>query len=116
MKFKEGIDKEDLAMLTPKMLIVLGYASLFAEKNGLPFTVTNIKHKFEESISNTHPEGRAVDISVEGWTHEDSDKLVLFLEQNCEELGAVGGMSGIRRIVVRHDVGYGDHIHLQVER
>jgi len=116
MKFKEGIEKEDLAMLTPKMLIVLGYASLFAQKNKLDFVITNIKHKFEASKSNTHPEGRAIDVSVNGWSTEDADNLSLFLEQNCGELGAISASTGTRRLVVRHDIGLGDHIHLQVER
>lgn len=113
---KEGNNAEDLQMLTPKMMIVLGHFMVFAKSNNLPVTITNIKHKFKESISNTHPEGRAVDVSVKKWSKKDIERCEIYLNDNALQYGAISLRTGYHRVVLPHDIGKGPHFHLQVSR
>lgn len=115
-KIKEGNKAEDLTMLTGKMLTVWGFFVMFAERNELPVVVTNISHKFPQSRSNTHPEGRAIDVSVMGWTEQQIQDCVKHMNLVAGDYGAISSATGEPRVIYYHDVGLGSHFHLQVRR
>lgn len=113
---KEPNKAEDLTMLTGKMLVVWGFFVMFAEKHDLPVKITNIKHKFKQSTSNTHPEGRAIDVSVMGWTEPMIQECIKYMNRVAGDYGAIGSATGEPRVIYYHDVGLGSHFHLQVRR
>lgn len=115
-KFKDGIEPGDVQVMSPKLIVAFGWFTYFAEQRGLPVVVTNIKNKFDISISNTHPEGRAIDIATRsvGYTDEDIETLELQMRLQCEELGAISKRTGQPRIALHHDGGLGPHFHIQV--
>lgn len=113
---KKGNCASDLQMLTPKMVIVLGHFLVFAKGRNLPIVITNVKHKFKESVSNTHPEGRAVDISVKKWSLSDRRDCEIYLNSHALQYGAISKRTGHHRVIYPHDVGLGPHFHLQVSR
>ncbi len=114
---KHGNKVRDLQMMTPKLIIAFGYLSMFCQKNNLPLTITNIIHKFPQSKSNTHPEGRALDISVRNWRYDDINNAKAYMEKVAGHLGALSSSDRQRRVFVYHQVPGGKpHIHLQVSR
>ena len=117
-KLKDGIEPGDMTVMSPKLLIAFGWFVHFAEQRELPVVVTNIKKKFSVSVSNSHPEGRAIDISTKnsGWTDEDIETVELQMRLQCEELGAISSRTGKPVVAYHHDAGLGPHFHIQVSR
>jgi len=107
---------KDLQYMTPKLFMVWSHFLMFADQRALPVTVTNILNKYPESKSNTHPEGRAIDISIKGWTMEEILKCVTYLNTTVLDYGAISAQTGEPRVVYYHDIGRGSHFHLQVSR
>ena len=118
LEFKgEGsAELEDIYSMQPALIIVLGAVLQFCKDNSLPCKVTNVRHKFAQSISNTHPEGRAFDMSVRGWTGTEIKRCIHYVEKEVGHLGAISKNSGVRVVAVYHDVGLGKHIHFQTQR
>jgi hypothetical protein len=103
---------EDMYLMKPSLIIVWGFLSKFCHVKNLECKITNIKTKFPQSVSNTHPEGRALDISLHSWSILQVRESIEYLERHAGHLGAIVGR-GQRRLVVHHDIGLGDHLHIQ---
>jgi hypothetical protein len=116
---KDDVVMEDFMLISPKVLIVLGHLIAFAEVRGLPVNVTSIISDREDvqSISRTHEDGRALDVSVKGWKKSDIDDCVTQLDNIVGHYGAISYNDSQRRVAVYHNYrGQGDHLHLQVSR
>ena len=103
-------------------LNLLKLIPLFLEwcnKNSLPFVVTRGLSENIEGVSksDTHPEGRAIDVSVKGWPADKIAEFETFCNSSkeCEEFGAISASDGKKRLVVYH-VGTGPHFHIQTKR
>ena len=118
MTKNDDIVLEDLMLLNPKVLIVLGHFLTYAETNNLPRVITSIKSDRGHvvSTSTTHEEGRAIDMSSAGWSKEDIDGLIAYLDWEVGHLGAISASDLKQRVVIHHDSGSGPHFHLQVSR
>lgn len=91
---------------------------LWCQVNGLPCVVSSARSTAKEDrilgrVSKTHLEGRAFDLSLIGWTNKQAKELSDYLFGKYSILGALGA-DGKSRLVVIHDVGHGNHIHVQV--
>ena len=118
LKREPGAELEDMLIMKGSLQIMLGFLNTFCEMNKVPCLLTNISHKFPVSKSNTHPEGRAIDVSVKGWSILQVRDCVEYLDAKADILG-IGAYSladGKRRVVVHHDAGLGAHLHIQVGR
>lgn len=113
---KSENDSEDLQIMTAKMFIVFGHFLMFSEQNKLPVKVTNIRHKFDVSKTNTHPEGRAIDISVKKWSKKAIEDCIDYMNYHAGFLGAISFKTFRPLVIYHHDAGLGDHFHLQVSR
>ena len=113
---KNEVKLGDLQYMNPKLFIVLGHFLAFCNKNSLPCVITNITKKFTQSISDTHPTGRAIDISVNGWTEINIQQCENYMNDIAGHLGAISSRTGDKNLFVYHDAGLGKHIHLQVFR
>lgn len=78
--------------------------------------ITNVKMKFPISRSNTHPEGRGVDISARGWNSKQVQNVIEYMQENVGHLGAYSLRTGKQNVIIYHDAGLGKHFHLQVHR
>lgn len=107
---------EDILELTGYSLIVLGYLKYFCEQTGLPLILTNVLNKYPESISETHPDGRAFDVSLKGWPEDLIKKCIIFLEDKCMHFAPISLRTGKPRLILRHDIGLGDHLHIQTKK
>ncbi len=116
-EFKDERDcAELLKNLQPEALIVFAHFAKFCRDNRIPCMVTNLFRRFPQSKSYTHPEGRAFDASIRGWTETNVQDCIAYMILEVNHLGAYSLGDRRQRVVVRHDVGLGDHLHFQVAR
>jgi len=116
---RPDVKLEDIQVIDPRVLIVLGHLVIFADKRGLPVDVTSLASNREnvKAVSRTHQEGRAIDVSVKGWQKNDIDECVEQIRNVAGHYGAIGFKSGEREVIIYHNyMGQGDHFHLQVSR
>lgn len=66
--------------------------------------------------STTHSEGRAFDISVKHLTPEQLGELKIAFTKVAGHLGAIDKETGLPKLIVDHDVGYGRHLHFQLSK
>lgn len=114
---KSDCDINDLKYMEPALLILFTNAILYCQTNRLPFKVTSIKSDREnvKSISKTHEQNRAVDISVLGWTSQHIHRFVFMINRDYADIAALSYKDNEPRAAVYHDYeNQGSHIHLQV--
>jgi hypothetical protein len=121
MKFttKDGVELEDITMINPKLLIVLGHFLMYAEQYELPVNITSIINDRGnvQAISRTHETGRAIDISSKDWPLHRRQEVVEQLMNIANHYGAISYSDRERRVIIHHEFkGQGDHFHLQVSR
>lgn len=117
--FKNSEAAKGFLSLNIEILKIIPYMIEWCDKNSLPFVITRSLSENIEGISksDTHPEGRAIDVSVKGWP---SDKIAEFENHwnnhgFCKSYGAISSSDGIQRLVKYHN-GVGFHFHIQVKR
>lgn len=107
---------KELMLCRPELVVIVSDMSLWAKNNGLRFCITSIircKDKFSES--DTHQTGRAIDLSIKGWSNIDIEDFILYFSQKYEKWAAIT-KDGEVRLIKHHDIGLGDHLHIQVRR
>lgn len=113
MPFKCKVNINDICMIDAKLLFMLSYFCIYAEKNNLPVVITSIMDEVEGRAHKTHIEGRAIDISTKDWPEENIAEVEYEFNLLFEDIAAVSASDGTPRAVVVHDAGKGLHFHLQ---
>lgn len=113
-------DKDMIGLLSvnPFLFFIFADVSLWCYKRNLPVVVTStVRDKIKGvSVSTTHEESRAIDMSVRGYDLNDIDELVLYVNTKfAEEYGAFSYSDGKPRVAVYHS-GTDWHIHFQCRR
>ena len=116
LKVNQDVLITELQQIRPDMLLVLAHFSFFCWKNNLPCVVTSVFEEVFGRTSDTHKEGRAVDVSVKGFGPQDIRNCIDYLNKNVGHLGAYSSSDNQQMVAVYHNVGFGNHIHLQVAR
>lgn len=122
LSHKEGVDSNDWNKVKNNLVLLALAVAFFCSKRGLPLVFTSIIREGIKgvSISKTHIEGRAFDISVKGWTHKDIVDLVSWVN-SIFNIGAVSLSNGMENEVIYEPREYwenGDlkkeaHLHFQ---
>lgn len=121
---KAGVNKDDWDKVHPNLLVVADYVLAHAETYGLPVVFTSIIRPGIKgvSVSKTHAEGRAFDISVKGWSPEDIKFLVDAINEKLH-IGAISFSDGKERealyeptVLKNGKVIKTAHLHFQVAR
>lgn len=120
MIFKHNKDIERALYLHPVLLIMVFDMHSYCLRRSLPFVVTSTVSTIEEDerigrISATHREGRAVDISIQGWTTDEIDDFMLHFQKKYWEFAAKKP-DGERVLIPPVNHGSAPHIHVQVSR
>lgn len=122
INFASGIDPKSFDKLHPKLRDIAYYIAGFCAQNNIKFVITSTIRSKErnaqvKSVSLTHVEGRAFDMSIKeqwGW----NDYLILILVEKVEKIygsyGAYSNVNGKQVLVFNHDAGNGVHLHYQV--
>jgi hypothetical protein len=121
IKFDESVNMSDPWRIHPLLLICLAEASKWCYQRGISLVVTSmIRGEIPGvSVSLTHREGRAFDLSVSGWTKNDIDD---FVEWGNAHFGVIGALpiGGIDRVFAVYEDGIkrgtGPHIHCQINK
>lgn len=116
---KEGVRPDSLLYLHPYLLKILAWAEMWCFKNSvlLVLTSTTDDSVSLNRVSDTHQEGRAVDVSLMamyGWTDELRDTFEHEISMRFSNIGATGKESHTPVPILRHNNGNGDHFHIQV--
>ena len=123
---KEGVSLEDMKMLHPNLLILWTATILYCSERNLPCIMNSLVNDREAvtSISKTHEEGRAFDMSSinpKNWTGTLWDKwerlrFVNFMNANYGKFGAYSKSDGKQRVVIFGDSRHLNHFHVQCKR
>lgn len=118
---KHGFKTPEVALtfchMQPTLILIYAKMLQWCDKEGLPLVITSAVRDFEQGqVSQTHPEGRAFDISVKGWEAFNIDKFVKYWNESeiNKKYGALK-TDGTACLVVYHAVaGGGFHFHIQI--
>lgn len=114
ISFQKPEHLNHLQEIHPNLFFLLGCFYKYAYDKNLPVVITSvIRDRLPMSVSDTHGQGRAIDISVNGWPIDECLRVVEYFRDNYSYLGAISKTSGEGNPLVHHDVGYGRHFHLQ---
>jgi len=114
---KEGVSNEELFYMSPMLYSLFAYLLGYCETHELPCTVTSITGEAEGRVTATHKEGRAIDVSVRGWSEFHIHRFVKKANNKFANIGAISSSDYKPRAVVYHAVdGGAPHFHLQVKR
>tara|TARA_Y100001937_G_scaffold13127_1_gene17132 strand:+ start:2329 stop:2712 length:384 start_codon:yes stop_codon:yes gene_type:complete len=109
---KEDIVLSDLQKLHPAIWVVFTSVIIYAKKNKLPLKITSLINDRDNvnAISKTHDTGRAIDISIAGWSKVDCTRLCHKLNTEFSDIAAISYSDRRPRCAIyKHN-----HIHIQV--
>lgn len=123
IKFKTAKEKEEFE--SPKIkgnlkFILLDMASFF-NANGFDFIVTDVLSEVQtdkklKRISSSHREGRAADVSVRNIPKDFLQIVEEKFERIYQNEAAISLKTGQPNLILYHNSGHGDHLHIQVRR
>lgn len=121
MNFKHDIDKTRIFYTHPLVLIIAAQMNWYCAQKGIPFTVTSSMTTLEEDNKvnrkhATHREGRAIDVSVKGWKRVHIKEFVKFFNEKYYNMAAFSASKQRPTLVIHHDVGHGEHLHIQIHK
>jgi hypothetical protein len=116
VEFKDDVKPDDIRFFTPNCAILFLEAIRYFEDNGFPMVVTSIKSDRGgiQTISTTHEDGRAFDVSSKGFSERKIKDVVSHFNSQFKNIGAISYSDLVPRAVLHHDSGYGAHFHFQV--
>lgn len=118
--FKTELVKERFKLVHPKLEALCKEMCTYTESHQYLFIITeSVTTKAEDMalkrISETHRQRRAVDIRTMDWGRPFLQIFMDRFEGKYKFIGALN-TKGERRLMVHHDIGLGEHIHLQLDR
>jgi N-acyl-D-aspartate/D-glutamate deacylase len=123
--FKNPKELDSLLTMSPYLLQGFTDILIYCWHRNLPVVITRAVAWEIPGVSksSTHSEGRAIDISVRGWSADQIDAFVKhFNDKYGESIGAISATTGKGTFVVFHNAldkngtAYGWHFHVQVRR
>lgn len=113
--FKDDVDPKEIEMLTNLTWALLVIFKLEAAAIGETVTVTSIRDRAKNRVSQTHKEGRAVDIRSRDWSY-DPQKFCDEFNEKYKRFGQDLTGAVVQKPCFYHDNGGGWHFHLQTLR
>lgn len=117
-----AISLDMLLTMHPAIVLMIGWANLWCYSHGIMPTWTSWKRtpeKNKELGATSVHEWRAADLSIKrelGWTKQKLKRFEIEFRQRFIRMGAFiqkENGSLIRKPILRHDVGHGEHFHIQ---
>ena len=117
-KFFCSDDLREIRFISPWLLVILADVILWSHPRGLNVGITSILREKNDGISEsaTHQEGRAIDLSVIGWSKDNITQLAEHINEKYAQL--LGTSKDMRepKVCIYHNNGNGWHFHFQVRR
>ena len=113
---KEGVDFNEFMLLSPYLIFLFGAFTLWCHQHDLPVRITSVVDDYQgRRASPSHAQGRAIDISVNGWPLHKIQQAIDHFNKEYEHIAALSFSDGKPRAIVYHRVDGGAwHLHLQV--
>jgi hypothetical protein len=118
--FKSQANYDGFSKMHPKMQEVAVFAInqaliLGVKEPMITETLTTVElDKALGRVSSSHSQGRAIDFRTWNLLPEQLKSLNGLLTAKYGSIGAINKL-GIRQLVVHHDIGKGDHLHIQLD-
>ena len=112
---KEEVNIQDLEVIHYNLLFLFAIFYQYATYHDLPVKVTSIMEHVDGRLTKTHAQGRAIDLSLKGWTEEHIKDVSDILNTHCKDIAAISASDGVPRAVVVHGKDENRHFHLQVK-
>jgi hypothetical protein len=121
IKFKTEKEKLEFPKIKPALTFILLDMASYFNANGHEFLITDVFSEIQEDkklkrISSSHREGRAVDVRVHGIPEEFLKTFEEKFERIYRNEAAISKKTGEPNLIVRHDIGAGDHLHIQIKK
>lgn len=110
-------DIKELQYVSPWIIVIIADIILWALAKKLPVRLTSLLRDHNDGISEseTHQQGRAVDLGVIGWTKKDIDDCANYINEKYKLVGATSSKTGKPNTCYYHNNGNGWHFHIQVK-
>jgi hypothetical protein len=121
-QFKTDKVRARAEFLSPTTGALLYAMADWAAVRELPFVVTETVSRWGEDkqlerVSDTHRTARAFDLSIRNWPEEQIAAFMKEFENSSwGVIAAISATTGEKRLVLRHECGHGDHLHVQISR
>jgi len=122
-ELKYPLEINDIKRIRAHALLILAEFCIYANQHGLPIVITCMIDDKPEvpgdqdatgRRTKTHLEGRAIDVSANGWDDLHQERVAFHLNSRYGRLyGTAPVGSNATKVVVCHDAGSGTHFHLQ---
>lgn len=123
LRHKDGVYNRDWLSVKTNLLLIADWLMSFSALRGCPILITSIIRAriAGVSVSDTHEDGRAFDISVRGWLRKDIDACVEECNRALGHIGAISKSDGIKKCAIFEDDKFDasgkqikwKHIHFQ---
>lgn len=121
IKFKTDKEKAEFDKIKPNLKFILLDMASYFNANGYDFVITDILSEVQEDkklkrISSSHREGRAADVRVKGIPEDFIKTFEEKFEKIYRNEAAISLKTGEPNLILRHNIGAGDHLHIQVKK
>lgn len=114
---KDEVNYDDMKMLEPILFYVFASLCVYAKEYNLPVKITSMFDEVDGRITETHRDGRALDISSRGWPEDRIKDACNQINKKHSDIGAFSKKDGVPRACVYHKIEDGVfHFHLQVRK
>lgn len=121
VKFKTPEIETRAFYLSGQCIEIMNDMADWAQARGLPFVVTAaVSTEGEDGclnrISATHRTGRAFDLSIHGWMRPAIEEFMKVFSAKYLHVAAIGGETNQPELIVLHNNGNGEHLHVQISK
>lgn len=121
IKFKTEKEKIEFDKVKSNLKFILLDMASYFNANGYDFVITDLLSEIQEDkklkrVSASHREGRAADIRVKGIPEEFLKTFEEKFEKIYHNEAAISLKTGQPNLILRHNIGAGDHLHIQVKK
>lgn len=113
---KAEVDLNDLMMVHPSLMKLIMAFLLYCDEHNQLCMMTSLKTDVvKKRKSTTHRDGRAVDFSSRGWNTLHRKRVLHLINDKYKDIAAISISDKKPRAIIFHDIGLGEHFHLQVK-
>lgn len=119
IKFKNDQIKERYQFLHETVKEILDDMAEWCERRNIPLILTETVTTSQEDrdckrVSDSHCTARAVDISIRTWGELIIKQFTETFNDRFTHVAAIAKLAAKPQLVVRHNSGRGDHLHVQI--
>jgi len=121
IKFKTEKEKAEFDKIVPNLKFILLDMVSYFNSFGYDFVITDLLSEVQEDkklkrISASHSQGRAADVRVKGLPEDFLKTFEEKFEKIYRNEAAISLKTGEPNLILRHNIGSGDHLHIQVKK